>query len=387
MAGSPLTSFIGRRGAEGRFFEHVFFFGQDKELHELRYDGIWQDIDLTGKAGVRRPAGRSPLTGFWDTPVDPGSGSPSFEHVFYVDMDGNVCGLLQDGSGWRSISIPSQPPGAQWAAGSSLTSFFGGPSRRENVMYTGRDGHVHALWFDGRTWHANDLTELSGPAPPPLTVPVMSPLTSLWDPTSSNGDGGTQHVFYIGNDGHVRELGFDGTNWHSSDLNAAAQGSVRPAMSRTMVSPLTSFFGGTLRRENVLYLGKDEHVHELFSDGHAWRSGDLTQAAPDADAPGVMPTTPLTSYSWPEEGTEHVFFIGANGDLWELWFDGSWHSNNLTRAASHADVPALMPMTPLTSYSWPEEGTEHVFCIGGGGDLWEFWFDGSWHANNLTQAT
>lgn len=367
-------------------YQHVLYVGQDNDLHELRFDGIWHDSDLTLLAGARPPRSRSPLTGYWEPSGADGRSVGGYLRVTFVDSDGQLCELRYDRTRWESRPISLQPTSAQGNPGSPLTSLLGGTPRRESLFHFGKDGHVRALWSDGHDWHSNDLNQLAAQAIAPSMSPLMSPLTGFRDVPSSHGGGGTQHLFYLGTDAHVHELLSDGRSWRSNDLSAAAGAPIRPAMSARMMSPLTSHYGAENRRENVFYIGSEGHVHELWSDGHGWHSSDLSQAAGDADEPTLRPMSPLTSYGWPEDGTEHVFYVGASGDLWELWYDGSWHSTDLTEAVRGADAPALRPMSSLTGYSWSEDGTQHVFYVGASGDLWELWFDGTWHSADLTKA-
>ena len=93
----------------------------------------------------------------------------------------------------------------------TATTFF---NNQQHVNFIGTDNHVHELFFDGTSWHDNDLTHLAhaqfDPAPGSALDGYQTP--------------GQQHVNYIGTDNHVHELFFDGTSWHDNNLTAAAAG-------------------------------------------------------------------------------------------------------------------------------------------------------------------
>src|SRR5438128_1949639 len=80
-----------------------------------------------------------------------------------------------------------------------------------------------------------------------------------------------------------------------------------------------------------------------FTSGRAFVSYDLTKLA---GAPNVG-ISPLAGYATPFNGQQHVDFIGDDGHVHELWFDGAWHHNDLTEAAG---APLARTSSPLDGY-------------------------------------
>ena len=82
----------------------------------------------------------------------------------------------------------------------------------QHVVFVAEDneggGHIHELWWNSNGWHHHDLTEATR-APLSIRVP---PGCYVFDSQ------GTQHVDYVGNDGHVHELWWDEDGWHHHDL-------------------------------------------------------------------------------------------------------------------------------------------------------------------------
>jgi hypothetical protein len=53
----------------------------------------------------------------------------------------------------------------------------------------------------------------------------------------------------------------------------------------------------------------------------------------------------------------------------ELWFNGSWHQNDLTVAAGNAPPAVRNP----AGYTWDVDGTEHALYCGEDGHIHELW--------------
>jgi hypothetical protein len=84
--------------------------------------------------------------------------------------------------------------------------------------------------------------------------------------------------------------------------------------------------------ENCLYDSGRDYLTHLATYNHFTRTfSHLIVVVPTAAAGSA-----LTSYAWPETNTQHVFFLGTNQHIYELWWEptNGWHLNDLTGAAS-----------------------------------------------------
>ena len=70
------------------------------------------------------------------------------------------------------------------------------------------------------------------------------------------------------------------------------------------------------------------------------------------------------------QGTQHVNYVGTDGHVHELWWDGTWHHNDLT-AATASTVSAI---EAPRGYMFDAQGTQHVNFWGTDGDIHEFWW-------------
>ena len=98
--------------------------------------------------------------------------------------------------------------------------------------------------------------------------------------------------------------------WVDNDLTAFAKGT--PAVSG---SALASYWGSD-NSQHVNFIGTDGHVHELYiHPGAGWVDNDLTAFAKGAlPAPGSA----LDGY-WGSDNSQHVNFISTDGHVHELY--------------------------------------------------------------------
>ncbi len=346
--------------------KHVFYVGAGSHVHELWWDSGsgWHLNDLmTGVAGgAPHAAIGSALTGYV---------LGNTQHVFYLGADSHVHELWRDpGSGWHPNDLMTAAAGALHAeVGSALTGCTLGNTQR--VFYLGADRHVHELWWDPESgWHPNDLMTATGGEAP--NAAVGSALTGY-------ALGIIQHVFYLDAEDHVHELWWDpGSGWHPNDLMTATGGE---APNAAVGGALTGYALGII--QHVFYLGADSHVHELRRDPRSgWHSNDLMMAA---GAPNAAVGSALTGYVL--GNTQHVFYLGADSHVHELWWDpgSGWHPNDLMTGVA-GGAPNAAVGSALTGYVLGN--TQHVFYVGADSHVHELWWDqrNGWHPNRLILA-
>ncbi|HEX4835381.1 MAG TPA: hypothetical protein VFW01_03505 [bacterium] len=256
------------------------------------------------------------------------------------------------------------------AVGSALTGYALGIT--QHVFYLGGDGHVRELWWDsGSGWHLNDL--MTG-------VPEGAPGAAAGSALTGYVLGNTQHVFYLGADNHVHELWRNpGSGWHPNDLMTAAAGAPQAAAG----SALT---GCTLgNTQHVFYLGADRHVRELWWDPESgWHSNDLMTATA-GEAPNAASGSALTSYALGI--IQHVFYLDTDSHVHELWWDpgSGWHPNDLMAGVA-GGAPSAVVRSALMGYAMGI--IQHVFYVGADSHVHALRRDPrrGWHSNDLMMA-
>jgi hypothetical protein len=252
-------------------------------------------------------------------------------------------------SGWHHGNL-TETTDAPLARG-DLAGFAWHVDRAQHVMYRGRDNHIHELSFNqARGWKHADLTRK---VDAPLAAQGVSGYT--WDVD------GTQHVVYRSGDGHVHELWSDGdSNWHLSHLTEATGAPLA-------ASAPSGYTWDVDNTQHVVYQGQDGGVHELwYRRDTGWRYTDLS-AIPGAATAESRPG----GYSWYADEAQHVVYRGPGGGLHELRFslDSRWQHHDLTAAAGAPPAQSR----PL-GYTWNVDGSQHIVYLGEDGNIHELWF-------------
>src|ERR1700753_3326625 len=368
--GSSLTGYWGSDNSQ-----HVNFIGTDDHVHELYIapGADWVDNDLTELAIAQSPAVQSGLSGYWQ--------SDASVHVFYngAGTDNHVYQLriFPGGPGWVWEDLTSLADGIVPEVSRALNAYWG-TDNSQHVNYIGSGDHIHELYrasgASPTDWTDNDLTALAGAVPPHSNTALVS----YWGSDSS------QHVVFIGTDDHVHELyiapGAHG--WVDNDLTALT-GALTPNVNTALAG-----FWDTDSSQHLLYIATDGHIHELFivPGIPGWADHDLTTVG-HAIAPNIGAALDVYSGS---DGSRHINFFGVDEHVHELYnhpgaAGAGWVDNDLTKMANAVD--SVVGDRELHGY-WGNDSSQHVNFIGTDGDLHELYIapgTNGWGDNNLPQ--
>lgn len=298
-------------------------------------------------------------------PAHPGSSldgyqttSPNQQHVNYIGTDNQVHELVYDGA-WNHHDLTAETNAPLAIIGSPLDGYTTASPSQQHVNYIGTDGHVHELVYDG-VWTHHDLTAETN-------APLAESGSGLdgYVTTSPN----QQHVNYIGIDRHVHELVYDGS-WTHHDLTAETNA---PLVVSTG-SPLDGYITTSPNQQHVNYIGVDNHVHALVYDG-SWTHHDLSA---ETGAPPAADGSALDGYTSP--GQQHVNYIGTDNHVHEVVYKGgAWVHADLTFEAS---APPAARGSTLDGYI--TSGQQHVNYIGTDRQVHELVYKGDWSHADLT---
>ena len=235
------------------------------------------------------------------------------QHVFYVDTNNNVNQLFFDGTKWIPQNLTKMTAGPLSSSAGGLSSFadaIGG----QHLFYVDTNNNVNQLFFNGTKWIEQNLgSDLGAPK-----AASASGLTSFADATSG------QHLFYVDTNNNVNQLFFNGTKWIEQDL-----GSDLGAPKAASASGLTSFADAT-GGQHLFYVDTNNNVNQLFFNGTKWIEQNLGS---DLGAPKAASAIRLTGFADARSG-QHVFYIGANNGVNQLFFNGTrWFQQVLANAA------------------------------------------------------
>jgi len=288
------------------------------------------------------------------------------QHINLIRADGHVCELVYNG-GWSLNDLTQLSSGATAVIDGAIDGYPTNFNQQQHVNFLGTENHVHEIFYDGSRWQHNDLTAAAG-------APDANPDTALAGYATEFNQ--QQHVIFSGPNNHIFELLFDGA-WTVNDLTGLAEASDFPAASGSALDAYTTDFN---QQQHVNYVGVDGHVHELYYDG-AWKHNDLTQLT---GSPDIAFGGGLNAYSTEFNQQQHIHFIGSDDNVHELYYDGSWKDNNLTQLAN---APNPQINARLDGYVTNYNAQQHVNFIGTDNHVHELFYDGSWKHNDLTTSS
>jgi Fungal fucose-specific lectin len=266
-------------------------------LQELWWDNTgWHRNDLSATSGA--PYAKSRPAGY----VFDAQGT---QHVVYFGAnDAHVHEMWWNLDGWHHNDLTAATGSPQPAGDRGPVGYVFDAHKTQHVFYVGDlDAHVHELWWDHAGWHHYDVTAATGA--PKAYFEGLSAYT--FDAQ------GTQHVVYTGVDLHVHELWWDVNGWHHSDLSAATG-----APDSTQSAP-SGYVFDVQRTQHVVYVGADGHVHELWWHTSGWHHNDLSAVVGAPAADGAFDRGPV-GYAFEAQRTQHVIYVGADAHIYELWW-------------------------------------------------------------------
>jgi hypothetical protein len=337
-------------------------------------------------AGDERPPARS----FFFDPD--GAITDEFEPILTTRPDRN--NQVGETSNWSGRTLHSRRNAPSPHANSQLAAFvkkdlvfnqnteeFELVDRQQQIKFVGQDQHVYEFYrtFGHEGWIWNDLTEAT-------SAPLARGPLAAFQTTFNN----QQHVVYIGavtlagvTTDHVHELYFDGTDWHHTDLTLLTSSPAVAPNARNLTGYETSFNN----QQHINFISADGHVRELWYDT-SWHSNDLTAAAQALNpaTPNALAFSSLNGYQTTFNNQQHVNFISANGHVNELWHGNQWQWNDLTLRAREVGTPAPDALldSALSGYQTTFNNQQHVNYISGNGRLNELWYGNQWQWNDLT---
>lgn len=283
-----------------------------------------------------------------------------------------------------TTSAPLDPPPGV------LTAYLDGSD--QHVDYLDANGHVWELYNPGGYWVT----------PSDLTATAHAPAAG-GELSGYAGTDGSQHINYealstTNNVCHIEELYWrSGINWTNNDLTSVAQ----PGYGGAVVPP-ACMAGGSLGiasywdwggAQHVFFVGSDGHVHELYDpySGGQWQDNDLTAWANTSSWPNYVG---LDAY-WGSDHTQHVNYVDlVTEHVHELYNGpaGGWVDNDLTNMAQPGLATSVVTqpayLSRLSGF-WGSDGSQHVLFVDGSWnvhELYDPYSGGQWKDNNLSGA-
>ncbi len=227
------------------------------------------------------------------------------------------------------------------------TAYIDTTQDHEVVLYRGKNGHVHSLYWAGGEVRRDELSATAGA---PKAAPRARPVGFV------QGDG-TNVAIYRAEGGLLQSLAWTGTNAPTTEQLTGSVGSP-PAAGDP--APFVNTGGTNI----VAYRGPDGDIHSLHWTGieEAVAHDNLSAIAGAPKAAG----DPVAYYT-AHDDMNQVIYRGANKHVHELWWVGvdAVRHRDLTLEAGDAPPAASDPV------AWFSSGarTKHVVYRSGNGHL------------------
>jgi hypothetical protein len=334
-AGRPTTFVIPGLGVHD-----IAYRDTSGRLHEL-----WRDTQgATGTTNLTTSAGAPAAAGNPFAYVDTARNTVI---LLFRGGDGTVRSLY-----WSTGSVGhdnlSGTAGAPKAAGDPV-GYYAPATDTHHIVYRSGDGHLHEL-------------DCVGVAPiiygGNLTAAISAP-KAAGQPSGFVGSGGVNIVAYRGVNNHILGLYWSDGPSGLDDLSGFA------GTPPTVGDPF-AYYTAHDDTTQIVYLGADGHVWELYSPGTAPVAGwDLT-----APSGAPKPAGALAAYYSAGTNTKHVIYRSSNGQLHVIWWTpggGTPAWNNLTTAYGSppaADAPAAFTVEgPNTQHVAYRSNDNHVYEV------------------------
>ncbi|WP_460358242.1 PLL family lectin [Mycobacterium sp. ZZG] len=212
----PATATITGYSVDSQLGEHIVYVRQpDRHVQEIWWDGeTWQSQDLSAATGA--PAAlEGALVGYVDEAL-------GIQHVIYAGTNSHIYELWCDSTGLHMTDLTAMTATPGPIAG-TVAGYMFDAQGTQHVVFVGVDAKIHEMWNDSTGWRATDLTTMTG-APPPAGNALSA---------YAFESQGTQHIIYTGVDGQLYELWWEGGRWQVGALSAGVS-SPKPAKGRPM---------------------------------------------------------------------------------------------------------------------------------------------------------
>jgi hypothetical protein len=250
-------------------------------------------------------------------------------HVFTTGFDGHVYDRYSsDNVNWTWIDRGCAG-GVEFLGSPAVTTY----AANLLVYLTGKDGHLYVLWWDGSSsWHWYDHGNSGSPlvGDPGVTTYLVG--TVQW-----------MHVFVVGQSGDLYDKWWNGNSWTWDDRGTAGRSLALGHWPDTNAPAVTTYALNGVNGVHAWVTDTGGHLDDLYTydNGAHWHFDDHgNPGASVLSSPGVA-TYRVYGYN-----QMHVFVAtdttpgsGDIGELWDHWWDGSWHWS--LRGVNGEGIPAV----------------------------------------------
>ena len=199
------------------------------------------------------------------------------------------------------------------------------------------------------------------------------PMAANTSPSAVVEAGGSgRNVFYVGANGRIWNWVVNGTHWENVELAAIGVGPNEVAIT----SPSAVVEAGGSGR-NVFYVGANGRIWDWLLNGSHWENVEL--AATGVGPNEIAITSPSAVVEAGGSG-RNVFYVGANGRIWD-WVRVGTHWENVELATAGVGPNEAAVNSPSAVVEAGGSG-RNVFYVGANGRIWDWLINGT-HWENV----
>jgi len=314
---------------------------------------------------------------------DPSAG----RNVFYKEPNGSLAVWYVQNGSWKDVELvqaSDSTTNETLAVGSSPTSVDEPHGTGRNAYYVGGSGDKIWSWgVNGSHWENAELAAASDGAANESAVQGSNP-SAVYEPTGSG-----RNVFYVGANSKIWDWWVNGNHWENPELAAASGGGANESAA-SGGSPSAVYVPSGDGRSNVFYVGANGKIWDWWINGNHWEDLELAAASGGgANESATSCSSPSAVYEPVGSGC-NVFYVGANGKVWDWWVNGNhWEDTELaTASGGGANESAGSEASPSAVYEPTGSDRSNVFYVGANGKVWDWWINGShWEDLELAAAS
>jgi len=295
----------------------------------------------------------------------------------------------------------------QPAQSTNLTGFAAEYDNSQNIFYVGQDQKPYQLFWQNGQWASVDIIQQWVNDLHIITLPFPLPGDGSRGDTAlaSNASESVKigFLFYISTDHHVMGLPVPPLQGASIPRGGSIAEALNPDLTARLGTPpamagsaLISFAWEKQQSQHVFFQGNDGNVWELYCPGLQqdpkrgglfWQANNLSDDTGYTDDLRPKPGGAMAAYMFENLGTEHVVYIARDNTIRELVYTGGKWSGS--NLLEMTGAPAPHPGSQIAGYAAEYENTAHVIYVTGNGDVQELYWNADWHNGqpNLTQTT
>lgn len=289
-------------------------------------------------------------------------------NVFYKGSNGAMWEWVVQGGLWELVELAKASYGSSnetITSNSSPASVDEPGATGRNAFYVGSGGKIWQWWVHEKQWENVELAKVSNGVTNESAAENTSP-SAVYEPSGSD-----RNVFYIGANGKIWQWWTNGSYWENTEIAKASNGGTNESVAAN-TSPAAVYEPSGSGR-NVFYVGANGKIWQWWVNGNHWENVELAKVSRGGTNESVATGTSPTAVVSPSNEGRNIFYVGVNGKIWQ-WVvqNGAWEDVELGKVNNSGVNESVEGGTSPTSINDTASNGPNVFYTGGNGKVWQW---------------